>query len=183
AEATSLCTLRFMEHFRCLAPGLVSCVTGGAETAQALINAEGTHVVAFTGSVAAARKVAAACGERLKPAVIEAGGSDPMIISAHAPLEVAIPGAVTAAFHLSGQICTSAERFYVHEAVHDAFVEGFAAAARRLRIGPGLEASEIGPLVSKAARDKVMRLVEGALAAGATAVCGARVPQIGRAHV
>lgn len=176
AEATSLCTLRFMEHFRCLAPGLVSCVTGGAETAQALIQSEGTHAVAFTGSVAAARKVAAACGERLKPAVIEAGGSDPMIVSAHAPLDVAIPGAVTAAFHLSGQICTSAERFYVHEAVHDAFVEGLAAAARKLRIGPGLEASEIGPLVSEAARDKVMRLVEGALAAGATALCGARVP-------
>lgn len=176
AEATSLCTLRFMAHFRLMAPGLVSCVTGGADTAQALIASEGTHAVAFTGSVAAARKVAAACGERLKPAVIEAGGSDPMIISAHAPLEVAIPGAVTAAFHLSGQICTSAERFYVHEAVHDDFVAGLAAAAKKLRVGPGLERSEIGPLVSEAARDKVMRLVEGALAAGATALCGARVP-------
>lgn len=176
AEATSLCTLKFMEHFRILEPGLVSCVTGGAETAQALIQSEGTHAVAFTGSVAAARKVAAACAERLKPAVIEAGGSDPLIVSAQAPLDVAIPGAVTAAFHLSGQICTSAERFYVHEAVHDAFVTGFAAAAKKLRIGPGLQKSEIGPLVSEAARAKVMRLVEGALAAGATAVCGGRVP-------
>jgi acyl-CoA reductase-like NAD-dependent aldehyde dehydrogenase len=176
AEATSLCTLKFMEHFRVLAPGLVSCVTGGAETAQALIASGGTHAVAFTGGVAAGRKVAVACAERMKPAVIEAGGSDPMIISEHAPLEVAIPGAVTAAFHLSGQICTSAERFYVHEKVHDAFVERFAAAARRLRIGPGLGKSEIGPLVSEAARDKVMRLVDGAIAAGATAVCGGRVP-------
>jgi len=176
AEATSLCTLKFMEHFRELAPGLVSCVTGGAETAQALIASGGTHAVAFTGSVAAGRKVAVACAERMKPAVIEAGGSDPMIISEHAPLEVAIPGAVTAAFHLSGQICTSAERFYVHEKVHDAFVEGFAVAARRLRIGPGLGKSEIGPLVSATARDKVMRLVDEAVAAGATAVCGGRVP-------
>jgi acyl-CoA reductase-like NAD-dependent aldehyde dehydrogenase len=176
AEATSLCTLKFMEHFRRLPQGLVSCVTGGAETAQALIASGGTHAVAFTGSVAAGRKVAVACAERMKPAVIEAGGSDPMIISAHAPLDVAVPGAVTAAFHLSGQICTSAERFYVHEKVHDAFVEGFAATARKLRIGPGLEKSEIGPLVSQAARDKVMRLVDGALAAGATAVCGGRVP-------
>ena len=176
AEATSLCTLKFMEHFRGLAPGLVSCVTGGAETAQALIASKDTHAVAFTGSVAAGRKVAVACAERMKPCVIEAGGSDPMIISEHAPLDVAVPGAVTAAFHLSGQICTSAERFYVHEKLHDDFVEGFAAAARKLRIGPGLEKSEIGPLVSQAARDKVMHLVDGALTAGATAVCGGRVP-------
>ena len=176
AEATSLCTLKFMEHFQSLAPGLVNCVTGGAETAQALIASEGTHAVAFTGGVAAARKVAVACAERMKPCVIEAGGSDPMIISAKAPLDVAIPGAVTAAFHLSGQICTSAERFYVEAKVHDAFVEGFAAAARGLRIGPGLERSEIGPLVSAAARDKVMALVDEALASGATAVCGGRVP-------
>jgi acyl-CoA reductase-like NAD-dependent aldehyde dehydrogenase len=176
AEATSLCTLRFMTRFAALAPGLVSCVTGGAETAQALIAAKGTHAVAFTGSVATARKVNVACAERMKPCVIEAGGSDPMIISEHAPLDVAIAGSVTAAFHLSGQICTSAERFYVHDKVHDEFVEGFAAAARRLRIGPGLGRSEIGPLVSKAARDKVIRLVDGALAGGATAVCGGRVP-------
>jgi acyl-CoA reductase-like NAD-dependent aldehyde dehydrogenase len=176
AEATSLCTLKFMEHFRVLAPGLVNCLPGGAETAQALIASKNTHAVAFTGGVATGRRVAVACAERMKPCVIEAGGSDPMIISAEAPLDVAIPGAVTAAFHLSGQICTSAERFYVEESVHDAFVEGFAAAARQLRIGPGLEQSEIGPLVSEAARAKVMALVDEAVAAGATAVCGGRIP-------
>ncbi len=176
AEATTLCTLKFMEHFRVLAPGLVSCLPGGAETAQALIASKRTHAVAFTGSVAAGRKVAVACAERMKPCVIEAGGSDPMIISAHAPLDVAVPGAVTAAFHLSGQICTSAERFYVHEAVHDEFVGRFAEAAKKLRLGPGLGQTEIGPLVSAAARDKVIRLVDAAVAAGATAVCGGRVP-------
>lgn len=176
AEATSLCTLKFMEHFRLLAPGLVSCLPGGGETAQALIASRGTHAVAFTGGVATGRKVAVACAERMKPCVIEAGGSDPMIISAEAPLDVSVAGSVTAAFHLSGQICTSAERFYVDEKIHDVFIERFAAAARRLRIGPGLEKSEIGPLVSQAARDKVMVLVDDALAAGATAVCGGRVP-------
>ncbi|WP_193369479.1 aldehyde dehydrogenase family protein [Pelagibius marinus] len=176
AEATSLCTLKFMEHFRLLAPGLVSCLPGGGETAQALIASSGTHAVAFTGGVATGRKVAVACAERMKPCVIEAGGSDPMIVSAEAPLDVAVAGSVTAAFHLSGQICTSAERFYVEEKIHDIFIERFAAAARALRIGPGLEKSEIGPLVSQAARDKVMALVDETLAAGATAVCGGRVP-------
>lgn len=177
AEATSLSTLRFMEHFaRVLPPGLVSCITGGAETAQALIASPLTHAVAFTGGTKAAKAVAVACAERLKPAVIEAGGSDPMIVSEHAPLDVAVAGSVTAAFHLSGQICTSSERFFVHQSVHDAFVDRFAAMARRLRIGNGLEKSEIGPLVSEAARTRVMRLVDGAVAQGARIVCGGRVP-------
>jgi len=177
AEATSLSTLKFMEHFaRVLPAGLVSCLTGGAETAQAMIASRYTHAVAFTGSVAAGRAVGIACAERFKPAIIEAGGNDPMIISEHAPLDVAVAGSVTAAFHLSGQICTSSERFFVHEAVHDAFVERFAAMARTLRIGNGLDVSEIGPLVSQAARDKVMRLVDGAVSEGATIVCGGRVP-------
>src|SRR5471032_2211251 len=160
AEATTLCTLKFMAHFTSLLPGLVSCVPGDAVTAQLLVKSTGTHAVAFTGSVAAGKAVAVACAEQMKPCVIEAGGSDPLIISKHAPLEVAAAGAVTAAFHLSGQICTSAERFYVVDEIHDEFVAKFAERTRALRIGHGLERTEIGPMVSEAARSKVMRLVD-----------------------
>ncbi len=177
AEATSLSSLKFMEHFAAvLPPGTVSCLTGGAETAQALIRSRNTHAIAFTGSVAAAKAVNVACAEQLKPAIIEAGGNDPMIISEHAPLDVAVPGSITAAFHLSGQICTSSERFFVHEKVHDAFVERFATEARKLRVGNGLERVEIGPLVSEAARDKVIRIVDRAISEGATLVTGGHIP-------
>ena len=176
APATTLCTLEFMRLFAALPEGLVACLPGGTAVAEALIASERTHAVAFTGSVAAAKLVAAAAASRLKPAVIEAGGSDPMIITAHAPIEVAAAGAVTAAFHLSGQVCTSAERFYVVDAVHDGFVSAFARRTRQLRIGHGLQRSEIGPLVSEAARAKVMRLVDEALARGAQAITGGRIP-------
>ncbi|MEK1940721.1 MAG: aldehyde dehydrogenase family protein [Pseudomonas sp.] len=176
AETTTLCTLKFMEHFRVLPAGLVSCVAGDAKTAQLLIQSEGTHAVAFTGSVAAGKAVAMACAERMKPCVIEAGGSDALIVSKHAPLEVAVAGSVTAAFHLTGQICTSAERFFVVDEIHDEFVSRFAEMTQKLRIGHGLEHSEIGPLVSEAARDKVIRLVNDAVAKGATVVCGGRIP-------
>ncbi len=176
AEATTLSTLEFMRVFATLPEGLVSCLPGGAETGKALIASERTHAVAFTGSVAAGRAVAVACAERMKPCVIEAGGSDPMIVSAHAPQDVAAAGAVTAAFHLTGQVCTSAERFYVVDSVHDRFVELFAERTRALRIGNGLDKSEIGPLVSEAARAKVMRLVDDAVRNGATAVTGGRIP-------
>ena len=177
AEATSLCTLKFMEHFAdILPPGLVSCVTGGAACAQALIASRNSHVVAFTGGVAAGRAVAKACAEDFKPCIIEAGGNDPMIITDAAPLEVAVPGCVTSAFHLSGQICTSSERFFVQAGIHDEFVAGFAQAAKELRIGSGLEKAEIGPLVSEAARERITAVVQEAIAQGAKLVCGGRIP-------
>lgn len=176
AEATTLCTLKFMDVFGALPAGLVACLPGGADLGRALVESDRTHAVAFTGSVAAGRAVGAAAGARMKPAVIEAGGSDAMIVTRHAPLDVAAAGAVTAAFHLSGQVCTSAERFFVHEAVHDDFVARFSAETARLRIGNGLGKAEIGPLVSEAARERVIRLVEDARAKGATLVCGGRIP-------
>ena len=177
AEATTLCTLDFMRVFRGLPAGLVACLPGGADLGRALVDSDRTHAVAFTGSVAAARAVAAAAGARLKPAVIEAGGSDPMIISANAPLDIAAAGAATAAFHLSGQVCTSAERIFVVDAVHDDFIRAFVAETLALRVGNGLDQTEIGPLVSKAARDKVMRLVKDAVAKGAKLVCGGGIPE------
>ncbi|TCT03670.1 acyl-CoA reductase-like NAD-dependent aldehyde dehydrogenase [Tepidamorphus gemmatus] len=176
APATTLCTLDFMKHFCGLPEGLVSCLPGGAALAEALITSPQTHAVAFTGSVAAGRAVGAAAGRAMKPAVIEAGGSDPMIVCDSAPLEIAAAGAVTAAFHMSGQVCTSAERLYVFDGIHDAFVAEFVHQTLRLRIGNGLARSEIGPLVSEAARARVMRLVDDAVAKGARVETGGRIP-------
>lgn len=178
AEATTLCTWAFLDL---LGPGLpegvLSGLAGGPNLGRMLVESPHTQVVAFTGSVAAGQAVGMACAQRYKPCLLEAGGSDPLIVSNKAPLEVAIAGSVTAAFHLSGQICTSAERFFVHQDVHDRFVEGLVAGARRLRIGHGLKRSEIGPLVSEAARNKVIRLVQDALDKGARLECGGKIPE------
>ena len=176
APAAALCTLRFMEHFRVLPPGLVNCITGGAEPARLLIESPQTHMVAFTGGVSAAREVGVACARNMKPCLIESGGNDALIVAADAPMEAAVAGSVTAAFHLSGQICTSVERIFVEDAVHDEFLEKFSAAAARLRIGDGFGKSEIGPLVSESAREKVVRIVEDARAKGARIARGGRIP-------
>ena len=177
AEATTLSTLEFLRHFDHLPAGIISCVPGDAHTARALVNSADTHVVAFTGSVAAGRQVAVACAEQLKPCIIEAGGSDPMIISSHAPVDVAVAGTVTAAFHLSGQICTSAERLFVVDEIYDEFLQKFVEATKQLRIGDGMGQSEIGPMVSEAARNKVQALIQDAVDKGATIACGGNVPK------
>ena len=177
AQATTLSTLKFMEVFEALPAGMIACLPGGTELAQALIASPKTHAMAFTGSVAAGKAVAIAAAAQMKPAVIEAGGSDPMIITAHAPIDVAAAGSVTAAFHMSGQVCTSAERFFVVDSMHDTFLDAFIRETKRLRIGNGLTKAEIGPLVSEAARNKVIRLVADAVAKGAKIEIGGKVPE------
>jgi succinate-semialdehyde dehydrogenase/glutarate-semialdehyde dehydrogenase len=77
-----------------------------------------------------------------------------------------------------GEACTSANRFYVHEKVHDAFVERFAARMQSLKLGHGLEEGvALGPLVNAETRDKVVRLVEDAVGKGATVVTGGEAPE------
>ncbi|MEP3437140.1 MAG: aldehyde dehydrogenase family protein [Hoeflea sp.] len=177
AEATTLSTLEFMKVFDTLPDDLVACLPGGAAVGVALVDSDKTHAIAFTGSVGAGQAVAAAAARKMKPAVIEAGGSDPMIITAHAPIAIAAAGAVTGAFHMSGQVCTSTERLYVVDSIHDEFVEAFVAETRQLRIGNGLDKSEIGPLVSQAALQKIERLVADAVAKGAKIEIGGGMPQ------
>jgi acyl-CoA reductase-like NAD-dependent aldehyde dehydrogenase len=176
APVTTLSTLAFMRCFAALPPGLIACLPGGIDLATYLIESPLTHAVAFTGSAAAARQVGALAGAHLKPAILEGGGSDPFVVSAHAPIDVAAAGAVTAAFHLSGQVCTSAERFYVVDDVHDAFVDAMVRKTRQLRVGHGMGHHEIGPLVSEAARNRVMALIDDARQQGASVVCGGQIP-------
>ena len=176
AEAATLATLAFMAFLDCLPAGLCSCVTGGGVVGQQLVDSEATHIVAFTGSVAVGKQVNTSCARQLKPCIIEAGGSDAMLVMDSVDVDFAAAAACTAAFHLSGQVCTSSERFFVHEAIHDEFVAALVTRASALRVADGLGRSEIGPLVSEAARHKVSGLVNSALAEGALLACGGFVP-------
>ena len=98
--------------------------------------------VAFTGSVATGKKVAAACAERVARMNLEMGGKDPFIVCADvaADVDVAARGGAWAAYLNAGQVCTSAERFYVQREVYDDFLEAFVEHARELRVGDPLDA-------------------------------------------
>ena len=177
AEAASISSLMFMDHFKVLPEGLAACITGNASVGSKLVASDKTHAVAFTGSVGVGRKVNIACAKAMKPAVIEAGGNDAMIIAESADIDIAAAGSVCAAFHLSGQVCTSAERFFVVDAIHDKFVAAFAKITKKLRIGHGLSKAEIGPVVNVAARNRIMALVDKTVEQGATIVCGGKIPE------
>lgn len=176
SELTPITLLLTMQAFAHLPPGLVQTLTGGAAVGRALVEHPRTHGVAFTGSVPAAQSVAQAAGKRFKPALIEASGNDPFIVMPSAPIEVAARGAAFAAFLNCGQVCTSAERFYIHADVYDAFIGALAQQARALRVGSGLEKIDIGPMASEKERNRVERLVNQAVAQGAKVVCGGQRP-------
>jgi betaine-aldehyde dehydrogenase len=175
-EQTSLTTLKFMELFAGLPDGLMQVVTGGARVAQRLIASRKTHGVAYTGSVPIGRAVARACAETFKPCLIEASGNDPFIVMPSAPLDMAARGAAFAAYLNCGQVCTSAERFYVHEAIHDEFVERLVAEARKLRIGNGLSQVDMGPMATLKQRDRFEDLISKARQQGARVATGGGRP-------
>lgn len=175
-EQTSLTTLAFMEVFATLPAGLMQVVTGGARVGQRLIASPKTHGVAYTGSVPVGQHVARTCAEQFKPCLIEASGNDPFLVMPSAPMDAAVRGAAFAAYLNCGQVCTSAERFYVHEAIHDEFVERLAAEARKLRIGNGLGSVDLGPMATSRQRERFEGLVARARKAGAELVTGGGRP-------
>ncbi len=175
-EQTSITTLKFMELFNGLPQGLMQCLTGGPRVAQRLITSRKTHGVAYTGSVPVGQAVARACAETFKPCLIEASGNDPFIVMPSAPLDIAARGAAFAAYLNCGQVCTSAERFYVHDAIHDQFVERLVAEARKLRIGNGLEEVDMGPMATRRQRERFEALIANARKQGASVATGGGRP-------
>ena len=129
--------------------------------------------VTLTGSVRAGRAVATQAGAAGKKVVLELGGSDPFVVLPDADLERAVAVGVQARVQNNGQSCIAAKRYIVHEAVADEFTERFVAAMSALAVGDPLEpATEVGPLVSAAARDGIEAQVEDARAKGAAILCG-----------
>ena len=178
SENTPLSTLRLMRAFAGLPDGVVNVVTGfGPEAGEPLVAHRDVELVAFTGSQATGRRVAVLCAERLKKCHLELGGNDPLIVDEGVDLDVAARGAAWACFLNMGQVCTSAERFYVVGRAFDEFVDRFVAHTKTLRIGDPLGPDvDLGPLISAAQRDKVEKKLAATLAAGARLAVGGRRP-------
>jgi aldehyde dehydrogenase (NAD+) len=112
--------------------------------------------VAFTGSTAAGRRIAAVCGEQLKRVSLELGGKNAIAVMADADLDLATDGILWSAFGTTGQRCTAASRVVVERAVLEPLLERLETRARKLRLGSGLDDPvDVGPLINAGAVDKV----------------------------
>ena len=159
-----------------LPEGLLQIVHGEAQAARALVAAPEIAHVRFTGSSQAGRDVGEACARELKRATIEVGGKDPMLVLADANIPRAVAGALWGAFANAGQSGGSLARAYVLDERADRFVTGVVAGARALRVGhPRDPRTEIGPLLAADRVQRLVELVDEAVAGGATLHCGGPV--------
>ncbi|MBM4369977.1 MAG: aldehyde dehydrogenase family protein, partial [Deltaproteobacteria bacterium] len=156
-------------------PECIEVVYGHGDVGATLIDS-GVDMVEFTGSVATGKKVAAMCGERLIPCVLELGGKAPALVLDDADQDRALHATLWGGFANAGQVCASIERLLVHQKVYDAFVPRLVERVKALRMGDASASADvdIGPLVNQRQLEIVERLVDDAVRKGATVACGGK---------
>jgi betaine-aldehyde dehydrogenase len=175
SELTPLATLRMAERAMGHFPrGIANVVTGtGPEVGEAIVDHPDVACIAFTGSTAVGTRIASRAASRLARVNLELGGIDPCIVFEDADLEVAVPGVAWARFLNAGQVCTSAKRIYLVEAIADRFIERFVSHVATIRLGHGMDPQvDMGPLISAKALARVDDQVTRAKAQGAQLVAG-----------
>ncbi|WP_414440971.1 NADP-dependent succinate-semialdehyde dehydrogenase [Burkholderia sp. 22PA0106] len=183
AEATpfSALALAVLAERAGVPAGVFSVVTGDPKAIGGELTGNATvRKLSFTGSTPVGRLLMAQCAPTVKKVSLELGGNAPFIVFDDADLDAAVEGAIASKYRNSGQTCVCTNRFYVHDAVYDAFADKLAAAVARLKIGRGTEAGVTqGPLINEAAVLKVESHIEDALAKGAKVITGGKRHALG----
>ena len=162
-----------------LPAGVVSVLPGfGRRAGAALVEHAGVDKIAFTGSTQTGRQIAAQAAKTLKLVTFELGGKSPNIVFPDADLEEAVRRSAYGIFSAAGQSCMAASRTLVHAAVHDEFVERFAAKADSIRVGDPLQdETQMGAQTSRRQLEKIMSYVDIATDEGARVVAGGPRPE------
>lgn len=156
-----------------LPEGVVSIVPGGRETGETLVGHPGVDKIAFTGSSATGRHIAAACGRQLKRVSLELGGKSAAIILDDADIDHTVKHLKMASLMNNGQACVAQTRILVSDRRHDEVVEALADMVSGLVVGdPADEATDIGPLVAQRQQERVQGYIQSGIDEGAKAVVG-----------
>lgn len=175
AEQTPLSSLRLGELMQEVGfpDGVVNILTGFGAAGAAIVEHPGVDKVSFTGSTEVGRSILRSSAGKFKRITLELGGNSPVVVFPDADMNVAIDGATRNIFANSGQVCAAGSRLYAHRSVFDELVEGIAAKAALLKVGPGVDAdTDMGPLVAQEQVDRVSGFMKEGLDAGAKAVIG-----------
>jgi succinate-semialdehyde dehydrogenase/glutarate-semialdehyde dehydrogenase len=158
--------------------GVVNLVTGPtANTYKPIMSSATVRKVSLTGSTHVGQQMIRDSAETVKRVSMELGGNAPMIVFDDADLEKTLDLAVPTKYANSGQVCVTPDRFYVHESLHDRFVDGFAKRANALKLGHGLKAdSQMGPLINQRRLAAIEGIVEDARTKGGRVVTGGKRP-------
>jgi len=179
AEQTPLTAVKLAELMEEVGfpAGVYNVVTGyGEEAGAALSQHSGIDSITFTGSVETGRLVMKAAAEHIKPVVLELGGKSPHIIFADADLDVAVAEAAKGIYSNCGQVCSAGSRLVVQQSIKDEFIDRLAAHSRALKVGPGMESPDLGPLNSQEHYARVLDYVSIGQREGASIVTGGARP-------
>ena len=157
--------------------GLFNVVQGYGDVGGALVTDPRVAKVSLTGSIGTGRKVYAAAADGMRHVTMELGGKSPLIIFEDADIDSAVSAAINANFYSSGQVCSNGTRVFVHDAIRSTFLDRLVKRTATAIIGDPLdEATQVGPLVSEAQRNKVLGYIETGKSEGAKLLIGGRVP-------
>ena len=182
SEFASASVLEFARATADILPrGVLNVVTGlGPATGAALVAHRHVAKISFTGGPETAERIAAAAAANLTPSLMELGGKSAFVVCADADIEAAVADALTGIYLGNGEVCFASSRLLVHEHVLDAFTASFVEIAERITVGDAIDdATQVGPLVSIAHRDRVLQHVNGAIDEGAELLVGGTVPEQG----
>jgi succinate-semialdehyde dehydrogenase/glutarate-semialdehyde dehydrogenase len=160
-------------------PGVVNVVPSrrAGPVVSAMLHDPRVRVLSFTGSTEVGRKLLHEAADNIIKPSMELGGNAPFIVFEDADIDAAVDGAMIAKMRNMGEACTAANRFYVHDKVHDEFAKKLTGKMAALKVGNGLDDGvSVGPLVNKEGRDKVIELVDDAVAKGAKVLTGGKTP-------
>jgi benzaldehyde dehydrogenase (NAD) len=157
-----------------LPSGVLHVLGGGAEVGQALVEDPNVRMISFTGSTKTGRLVGAAAGRDLKRVVLELGGNSPLIVLEDADIEAASSAGAWGSFLHQGQICLAVSRHLVHESIAEDYLAALAERAERLPVGnPATDDTvALGPIINQKQVERVQRIVDETVGAGATAMVG-----------
>ena len=161
--------------------GVINVVTGSAREIGGEMTANpAVRKLTFTGSTEVGKLLMSQCAGTVKKVSLELGGNAPFLVFDDADLDAAVQGAMASKFRNTGQTCVCANRIYVQDGVYDAFAEKLSAAMAKLRVGDGLKGeTEQGPLIDKAALEKVEEHIADAVSHGAKVVTGGKPHDLG----
>jgi aldehyde dehydrogenase (NAD+) len=160
-----------------LPPGVFNVITADREVSELLVRHPGVDKVAFTGSSAAGRRIAAICGDRMARFTLELGGKSAAVILDDFDVEAAARAISGPACWLSGQVCSSLTRIVVSRARHDQLVDALSTVFGKLKVGDPFDPTvQMGPVAMRRQRDRIEGIIARGKASGATLAVGGGRP-------
>ncbi|MBB4482795.1 aldehyde dehydrogenase family protein [Rhizobium etli] len=150
---------------------VITVAVGGAELGKALVSAKDVRMISFTGGFVTGEAIAKSAG--IKKLAMDLGGNAPVIVMENSDVDAAVEDCVSGAFWAAGQNCIGTQRILVQRSIYERFKTGFVAQTAKMKTGDPMNSdTDMGPMISERAVKRAAAMVERAIAAGATLLCG-----------